>query len=75
MSERRVKVKSLPVSVQKALMRAFKQTGLMDLYRGDVVSYLDVIREQLRDALRENRKMEEQFDRIAELARLKTSAK
>ena len=74
-SERRVKVKSLPVPVQKALMKAFAETNLMDLYNGDAVMYLEVIREQLRDTLRTNKKMEAQFDRIGELARLKTAPK
>lgn len=75
MSTKRVKVKSLPPSVQKALMRAFKQCELMDLYNGDAVMYLDVIKEQLRDTMQANRKMEAQFDRIAELARLKTASR
>lgn len=74
MSTKRVKVRSLPPPVQKALMRTFKQCELMDLYNGDAVMYLDVIREKLRDTMRENRKMEAQFNRISELARLKTAA-
>ena len=75
MAKRRMKLKDLPVPVQRALMAAFKEAGCMDLYQGDVVSYLDVIRERLRDTMKTNHKMEQQFDQIAELARLKTAAR
>ena len=72
---KRTKLKDLPIPVQKALMKAFSATGLMDLYRGDVLSYLDIIRGELTEAKATIGKMEAQFDRVGELARLKTAVK
>lgn len=63
----RVQVKSLPLAVQKKLKYAFKMTGVMDLYRGDAPTYLQVIGDVVRDQAATIRRLESRAKRVQKI--------